>query len=545
MKHSPEDDRRLMAAWLDGSIAPGDFEVFQDRLRQDPDFRRKFRLEVNLETVLAQAADPASGLTAWSEEHLHHHHDESAKTFWRALPWWAWAAAAALVGLVGTGAFHWGGHSERQGAVVLEETNEGCAILTKAVNAEWLDDDGTMPRRGDTVSAGTLKLACGFAQIEFFSGATLLLEGDAELEIVSPSEAICHSGKVRVRVPPPARGFQLHAPGMRLVDLGTEFGLQVNSEDQSSEVHVFEGLVEAHPLNEELISLKQGEGLRKNGDFVRALAAVSPESFVDMEQMDAINTARETVRFDAWQKWQETARTDERLVAFYPFMRNTDWGRVVPNEATVTTEARNGGIVGASWTQGRWAKKDALEFKSPGDRVRVRLDGEYTGLTFACWVKVDGLDRKFSTLLQTDGFIVDEPHWQITGDGRLYFSIPHSENGKLVNEEFYSPIIFKRSDLLRWHHVAVTYDARSGEAVQFLDGRVVSRETSEERDHDIAAVRKVVYGSCELGNWGLPEGEQHESPVRNLNGCLDEFAIYREPLKVEELKAMYEAGRPE
>jgi hypothetical protein len=47
-----------------------------------------------------------------------------------------------------------------------------------------------------------------------------------------------------------------------------------------------------------------------------------------------------------------------------------------------------------------------------------------------------------------------------------------------------------------------------------------------------------------MGNWGLPT-PNHESPIRNLNGALDEFAIYRAALSAEEIRSHFENGRPE
>ena len=64
-----------------------------------------------------------------------------------------------------------------------------------------------------------------------------------------------------------------------------------------------------------------------------------------------------------------------------------------------------------------------LEFKRPGDRVRVQIPGEFDSLTFSCWVKIDSLDRWYNSLFLTDGHDQHEPHWQIMDDGRLFFSV--------------------------------------------------------------------------------------------------------------------------
>ncbi|HSJ03262.1 MAG TPA: FecR domain-containing protein, partial [Verrucomicrobium sp.] len=385
---------RLITDWLTGSITGDDFDRLQFLLRESPEIRQQLREEVNLDLVLRENASVTPELRAWTPEEeaiiasgRFSEMDGEGNSDAKVIPitggsgtrkspsflWMPWAAAAAIAVLLSAGTFLWGSRHGSAKDVVQEETNRGCAILTHVVNAEWQDED-TGRRTGDTVNAGRLKLACGFAQVEFFSGATLLMEGDAELEILSPWEAVCHSGKVRVRVPPPARGFLLHAPGMKLVDLGTEFGVQVNPEDLSSEVHVFEGEVEAHPGNQKLISLKEGMGLYKDGNKVAPLPGIRPDDFMGMERLDAISASRAKARYDAWVAWKKSTCGDERLVAYFPFERQGKWERLVGNGCQPMNPERNGGVVGARWTQGRWPMKDALEFKRPGDRVRLRID---------------------------------------------------------------------------------------------------------------------------------------------------------------------------
>ena len=88
---------------------------------------------------------------------------------------------------------------------------------------------------------GRLVLKTGHAQIEFYSGATVILEGPAEFRVVSRTEGYCASGKLRATVPPQAHGFRIGSPSVNLVDRGTEFGLNVTG--GKTAVHVFKGEV--------------------------------------------------------------------------------------------------------------------------------------------------------------------------------------------------------------------------------------------------------------------------------------------------------------
>jgi len=274
--------------------------------------------------------------------------------------------------------------------------------------------------------------------------------------------------------------------------------------------------------------------------------AVSPTDFLPIRELQTLIRQREKNRLEQWQQRSAGAGEDTRLIAYYPFKHWEDdnWDRMVNNLAQPVVYSRNGGAVGARWTQGRWPGKEALEFKRPGDRVRMNLDGTYAALTLACWVKVDSVDKKYNSLLLTDGYESGEPHWQIYEDGSLMFSIGYAAPGEKritfkTNQTYYSQPVFTPDSLGRWHHLAVTYDNASGTVLQYFDGREVGREVSVLHQPG----RPVVFGPCELGNWGLPT-QGHRFPIRTLNGAIDEFAIYQSVLSAAELKTMFEQGKP-
>ena len=54
-----------------------------------------------------------------------------------------------------------------------------------------------------------LRLKSGAILIEFFSGATVVLEGPADFEIISKKKGHLSNGKLNAHVPPQARGFTI------------------------------------------------------------------------------------------------------------------------------------------------------------------------------------------------------------------------------------------------------------------------------------------------------------------------------------------------
>jgi hypothetical protein len=516
----------LIARWNTGAISAGETQELNALLLGDTEARRLFRRHANLDAALREWAEERAAINPWQASRA------TVRT-----PWLGTALAVAAAVTLLAGAWLWQ-HREMPASAPgasVERTAQGCAVLTQMLDGRFAN---TTHATGETLPPGRFQLASGFAQIEFFSGATLLVEGAAELELVSAWEARCVSGKVRVRVPPAARGFRLQTPGVKLVDLGTEFAVNVEAGAQTADVHVFDGEVVAHPAGRAELSLREGQSLR-GGE----LAALDPKTFLGIGQLQELVGQRGEQRFRAWQAASETLRTDPRLIAYFPFRHFSQWERLVNNAAEPRDKSRNGGAVGATWTQGRWPGKDALQFQRPGDRVRLQIDGTYDAITFACWARVDRLDNRYNALLLTDGYEAGEPHWQIYEDGRLMFSIAYPDPAKpdaKRNQIYFSSAVFTPGSLGRWHHLAVTYDNQTGEAAQYFDGAPVSRDTSPFH----LPARPIVFGPCELGNWGLPT-EGHRFPVRHLEGRMDEFSLYHATLNDAEIHALYEAGQPD
>jgi hypothetical protein len=54
----------------------------------------------------------------------------------------------------------------------------------------------------------------------------------------------------------------------------------------------------------------------------------------------------------------------------------------------------------------------------------------------------------------------------------------------------------------------------------------------------------VTIGAASIGNWSDPRYRKDpEFVVRNLNGAIDEFAIFSEALDSGEVRKLYESGK--
>lgn len=428
-------------------------------------------------------------------------------------------AAAAVVALLVANAAFWLGFRDRGGEPTASEN--WVAVASRAVDARW---KGATIAEGDPLPPGPLVLSAGLVQIEFFSGATLIAEGPAELELVSAWEVECRSGRVRAFVPEPAQGFVVATPEYRAVDLGTEFALSVGP-DGESELHVVDGEVRVDRTGEDGRILAAGEGIRSGGGTLEDISGGGVD-FIDRERLLGLAEADEKTRFELWSSARDALRDDPALLAYFDFDDQKRWDRHLANLAP---EGGVGAVIGARWTEGRWPGKGALEFKRITDRVRLEVPGEHDQLTYLAKVRVEGLYQWLSSLLLTDGFEEGEVHWQISDAGELIAGIKIPG----VSPNTVSPAVIGPDDMGRWIHLALTVDRATGEVIHYLDGEAVVREVRGE-------LPPLRIGKAEIGNW-FSQGGGH--PIRSLNGRIDEFAILSRAMTPDEIRAHFEAGR--
>ncbi len=139
------------------------------------------------------------------------------------------------------------------------------ATMAKTEAARW--ESGSLPTaEGVRLGSGALELVRGLATIRFDSGAEVILEAPARLELVDAMNCTLHHGTAVAEVGPTAKGFTIRTPRARVIDLGTRFALNVDPADGATQTQVFDGLVEVEfPGKPGRISLKEGQQSRIAG----------------------------------------------------------------------------------------------------------------------------------------------------------------------------------------------------------------------------------------------------------------------------------------
>jgi len=275
----------LIDAWRDGRLTEATAAELSRLLRDSEEARRIFRAESQMhgllhQAVMAAAMEEAAGRGAWqtrpaeAEAETEPRPPEARPTSRRPL-----LAAAGLLVLAVVAALVWVYLAPPQ-----PERPEFLATLTRATDCVW--DGPTRPEPGDRLAAGGLTLRQGIAEIRLANGVDLLLEAPAHLEIIDVANSALHAGRVVVRVPPTATGYAVDTPKARVVDLGTEFGVDVQA-DGETVVQVFAGTVVAElktpdPSGQRNRRLVAGETVHIAASDVVELqrVAFSPERFL-------------------------------------------------------------------------------------------------------------------------------------------------------------------------------------------------------------------------------------------------------------------------
>ena len=423
-----------------------------------------------------------------------------------------------------------------------EQLVSGHATLRRAAGIQWPHEAKSF-RVGDVLPAGTVQFREGVAEIDFFCGANLVVEGPANLEVESDWSVRINEGRMRVNVPPAARGFIVKAADAEIVDLGTEFSLDVDR--SNAKVRVEDGEVKLRGGSHDGVHLLTGESRQLQGtDFANSLPSVRTT-----DEIRTMHANEQHSTFAAWKKYSEELRNDDRLIAYYPISSGQQ-GSIILNAAP-SGPARDGTLIGlVNRTFGRFGESSTgLEFDRVGSRVRVRIDDEFEAFTFSCWAKVDSLDRTYNALFMSDGYENGELHWQLANDGRLMFSVmvddtPGAGNGKLPDSRlhriYYTQPVWDISKSGEWFHAAAVYDPAAKRVTQYVNGELVG-------DEEIIPeffVETLRIGPAEIGNWGQPFRKSPGFAIRNLNGAIDEMAIFDEALSENEIVELFENGKP-
>ncbi|MFD2159726.1 hypothetical protein ACFSW8_12525 [Rubritalea tangerina] len=144
------------------------------------------------------------------------------------------------------------------GPIIAAQQAPNNFTILSSRNVEW---NGPSPKGSDTQ---TVNILSGHLKLRHPSGAEVIVQGPAHYQSTGPNSGNISKGKCSVLITPQATGYTLDYPEGRIVDLGTQFGVEVKP-GELTKLGVFQGSVELQAANTTQ-TLNTGEALLHDFD---------------------------------------------------------------------------------------------------------------------------------------------------------------------------------------------------------------------------------------------------------------------------------------
>jgi len=411
------------------------------------------------------------------------------------------------------------------------------AVVSDAVGARLAD--GTAVSRGMRVFAEPLSLAEGVVALELTSGVTLTIEGPAVLVPSSDMYVALERGKLVGRVSDRGQGFTVHANHADIVDLGTEFAVDVAA--QETRVQVYDGEVRLASPGTAFASRSMLEG----DAGVVAQGQVRQAPFEEFAFLREVPSAYELMVRDLDPLvWWSFSRDDDGRLA--------DRGRAGVHVGDAT-----------GWRVTESLLREA--FSIDGSQRPIVLSDTHVfnrtnDFTIEAWVRV-GFDlmpssRIVSTMPEDGGrsgfgfgFVGQKfaaEYRCLDSDGRFFRSSPLSVKFSwfgmydLVTErpipegEWVQVVVVCSSE-----HPVRLYVNGEPQRIGVVHGMAPPDANSGQTPHQVWTGANAGYASAQSPAIG---SNPHDGEPEPFVGDLDELVLYDKPLTDEQVLALYEAG---
>ncbi len=221
------DPSALIAGWLDGELDVAGQERLENWLRENPENLDQLVEASICDQQLREAVHVFENREAAETASVVR---QSRRSF---LPTLA-AVAVIVFGLAGA---FWFFRDASTSPVIAE------VIVAENVRLSNRDE---MLSVGSPFATGLIALESGRLELQLASGVHLEMTGPLEGELIDAMHLRLKSGRLNANVGERGKGFTVYTDAGDVIDLGTEFGIEVDP-DGESRVAVFTGQVEVRP----------------------------------------------------------------------------------------------------------------------------------------------------------------------------------------------------------------------------------------------------------------------------------------------------------
>lgn len=377
----------------------------------------------------------------------------------------------------------------------------------------------------------------GWVLLETANQAQVVVQGPAQFRFADAMQLDVEAGSVVVFCgSPESHGFLVQIPDGMIEDLGTEFGVSVDTKRQST-VHVFQGEIRVSLASESRsvqsqLELEVGETCLVTEARIRQLDKNLVE-FLRPRELYQQSVSRIDLGTVSYRAYCQKLQTDPSLIFWTDFTTSThrgDWVNYASPAQTVRTDLRDDQNTGP----GRFLTGAALNVSRVDQLTSVDLQSESRELTLAAWVKLNPEsqdDQRHRSLLMSGLWEeTGEVHWQVKGDDfRVSFRVENEDQWDVYPAQ----MIPDRNEWV----LLTTVLKLTGEpsVTHYLNGKLASRNSIK---HPPASFSLK---GMDIGNW-----KQESSPAysRYLNGLIDEAFIWNRALSHAEVQELFHTTAP-
>jgi ferric-dicitrate binding protein FerR (iron transport regulator) len=419
--------------------------------------------------------------------------------------------------------------------------DESVAQLTGSKGCQWSAGAGLSP--GTRLHKGEqLDLLHGFAEVTFDSGARVVMEGPAKLEVNSAWDAVLNRGALKANVPPEAVGFSVADATVNVVDLGTEFTMIADT-NGATDLLVLKGAVEADPQNS-----TNPQSILMHKDQALRFAASGISDVNDSKEKFAYYT--QTVPLDyftpptQYMHWSFDETDGKRLHA-------DNMGVAAGNYDMTLKEAGSRSEVAAAHVTGRWLGGLNFDGHSYAKAAFPGLSGN-SPRTVAFWVRVPA-DAQLSDAYAMVAWRAQSEKLASRPVHICWNRNPAEGTIGVLRTDYGGGYALGTTSLRdgQWHHIAVAFVPGETADVpvqvkQYVDGRLEGEGypslPGEKEDNtpssvdDPKTVNDTLWLGCRLGLNG---------PRKNhFRGDMDELYIANRALEPREIVELMKNNQP-
>ena len=237
--------KNLISSMLDESISDAESQELDQILQDSPEAREVYRRYIDMHFSVAEISEDKEAIKFTESLPKPEELPEKFSSMRHRLLFFqvlaACLAVASAIAFLNT-------KEIVKEIEIVKTVKEKMPLATISKISDDIQWSSTSKNVGEQISDEDIIITKGQLIITYNHGAEIKIEGPAHYSLKSLELAEMKYGQLAAKVPEAAQGFTIEAPKAAIVDLGTEFALNVTKEGKS-QVYVYEGEVVSSLLN--------------------------------------------------------------------------------------------------------------------------------------------------------------------------------------------------------------------------------------------------------------------------------------------------------